>query len=219
MVEFHAHNSGYAGSGGLPSAEVGDGRIAGVFARALLDAAKKAGVVKIVVEELDAVIAEVFAPMPTLTAVLASPFIAGEAKSLLLDHALSGRVQPLLLNFLKVLARRGRWNLLAAINVQLQEMFEHLQGKLRVELRTAAPLSPPVAERVTALFRARLKAEPIVQHKIDPALLGGAVIRIGDVVYDGSLAGQLQALRQHVVQRFAHEVQRRRNRFRDSAGN
>jgi len=219
MVEFHEHNSESAVAGDRMPADVGGRRLAGIYARALLDAAKKAGVAQTVVEELNAVIADVFEPLTALTAVLESPFIAAEAKISLLDHTLGGRVQPLLLNFLKVLARRGRWKVLHAVNTQLQVMFEQLQGKIRLELRTATALAKPVSARVVEMLHKRLEAVPLVQHKIDPALLGGAVIRIGDVIYDGSLAGQLQGLRDSVRQRFAHEVQRRRNRFRDSAGN
>ena len=50
------------------------------------------------------------------------------------------------------------------------------------------------------------------------SLIGGAVLRVGDMIYDGSIANQLQNLRRKVSDRSAHEIQSRRNRFRNSSG-
>ena len=52
-----------------------------------------------------------------------------------------------------------------------------------------------------------------------PALIGGAVLRVGDVVYDGSIANQLQIIRQEMIDRSVDEIQSRRDRFRNPAGN
>ena len=68
-------------------------------------------------------------------------------------------------------------------------------------------------------LRGKLDGEPIVEQQVDPALIGGAVLRVGDIIYDGSIANQLQNLRQHISARSAHEIQSRRDRFRNSAGN
>ena len=61
-----------------------------------------------------------------------------------------------------------------------------------------------------------LGGEPIIQWVTDPDLIGGAVLRVGDTVYDGSVAGQLEQLRQQILERSVHEIQSRRDRFSNS---
>ena len=55
--------------------------------------------------------------------------------------------------------------------------------------------------------------------EVDPDLIGGIVLRVGDTVYDGSVATQLEQLREQMIDRSVHEIQSRRDRFRHSDGN
>ena len=75
-----------------------------------------------------------------------------------------------------------------------------------------------VPERFAATLGALLGQRPILETVVDPALIGGAVLRIGDTVYDGSVANQLQFIRQQMIDRSVHEIQSRRNSFRYPAG-
>ncbi len=63
-----------------------------------------------------------------------------------------------------------------------------------------------------------LEGEPVLDERVDPGVIGGIVVRIGDTVYDGSIANQLENLRQQIIDRSAHEIQSRRDRFRSPAG-
>jgi F-type H+-transporting ATPase subunit delta len=64
-----------------------------------------------------------------------------------------------------------------------------------------------------------LGGEPVLTHEVDPNVIGGLVVRVGDVVFDGSLASNLARLREQLVNRSVHEIQRRRDRFSTAAGN
>ena len=72
-------------------------------------------------------------------------------------------------------------------NVAVREA-ETRAGKRRIQVRSAAPLSTDAAEELTAKLKAAIAAEPILEATVDPSLLGGMIVRIGDTVYDGSLA-------------------------------
>ena len=93
-----------------------------------------------------------------------------------------------------------------------------MQGSVRVRLTTASPVSAAQVEQIAAALAAALGRRPILEAVVDPALIGGAVLRVGDTVYDGSVANQLQSIRQQMIERSVHEIQSRRDRFRNPAG-
>jgi F-type H+-transporting ATPase subunit delta len=200
-------------------ADVGVEHIGDVYALALLGAAEKAGQTAAVVEDFDALIGEILDQFPKIEMVWASILVSPDDKSGMIDHVLGGRINPLLVNFLKVVAAHGRLDCLRAIHAQLHGLYEKLTHRIRVRLTTASPLSPALVGRITENLRSKLGGEPVLEQVTDPALIGGAVLRIGDTVYDASIANQLLTLRQQVSDRSAHEIQSRRDRFRNSAGN
>ena len=93
-----------------------------------------------------------------------------------------------------------------------------MQGNVRVRVTTATAVDPRQIEQIAAALGAALGQRPILETVVDPALIGGAVLRIGDTVYDGSVANQLQSIRQQMIDRSVHEIQSRRDRFRYPAG-
>jgi F-type H+-transporting ATPase subunit delta len=200
-------------------ADVGAEHIADVYAKALLGAAENAGQTATVIEEFDAVMAEVIDGFPKLEAVLDSILVLPEEKVALIDRTLGSRASPTLVNFLKVVARHGRLDCLRAIHCQTHVAYDKLRRRIPVRLTTATPVSAEMAAKIVADLRGKLDGEPIVEQVVDPSLIGGAVLRVGDVIYDGSIANQLQNLRHKISERSAHEIQSRRDRFRHSAGN
>ena len=200
------------------SPDVGQERVGEIYARALLAAAGPAGQADAVLDELDAIVSEVFAQFPRLETVLGSLLVSPEEKMVLLDRVFAERISRLLLNFLKVVSRHGRLDCLRAIRREARKLHEEMQGSVRVRLTTATAVDPQQIERIAASLAASLGQRPIVETVVDPALIGGAVLRIGDTVYDGSLANQLQFVRQQMIDRSVHEIQSRRDRFRYPAG-
>jgi F-type H+-transporting ATPase subunit delta len=190
-----------------------------VYAEALMGAAETAGDVDAVVEQLDAVVDEVLERVPRLDDVFASPWVSADEKVALLDQALAGHVSTTLLNFLKVTARHGRLDILRAIRRHVRSLYEERRGRVAVELTTATEVSDRLARRLTKSLADMLDGEPVIQRTVDPSLIGGAVLRVGDRVYDGSIVHQLQSLREQLIHRSADEIQRGRDRFRDPAGN
>jgi F-type H+-transporting ATPase subunit delta len=200
--------------------DVGVERIADVYAAALLGATENAGQTETVLEELDALIDQAFKEhFPKLEAILASPLVSHREKSEIIDHILAGRVSGLFLDFLKVVARHGRIDLVRPIRRQARLRYDRLRGRVPVRITTATPLDDAQAGQLAQKLRELLCGEPLLERVVDPGLIGGAVLRVGDVVYDGSIANQLHTIRQQMIDRSVHEIQSRRDRFRNSAGN
>jgi F-type H+-transporting ATPase subunit delta len=200
-------------------ADVGVEHIADVYAKALLDTTERAGATAAVIEEFDALITDVLDRFPRLEAVLASILVSPEEKSAVIDRLLKARVSALLVNFLKVVARHGRLDCLRAIHFETHAFYDKLRNRIPVRLSTATPLDAAAVEQIAESLRGKLGGEPVIQQEVDPSLIGGAVLRIGDTIYDGSVANQLQNLRQQMIEKSVHEIQSRRDRFRHPAGN
>jgi F-type H+-transporting ATPase subunit delta len=187
----------------------GQEQIGTVYAKALVAAAEKSGQSDQVVEELEEIVSEVFDKLPQVAAALTSPRLKHEEKLLMLDKAFGGKVSTTTLNFLKVLSRHGRMGSIRATARSARKLLNESRNRVEVEVRTAAPLSNPLREAISTKLAAMLGREVVLNTTVDPELLGGVVVRVGDTLYDGSLSSKLLTMRSQAIERTAA-------RFRDS---
>jgi len=199
-------------------ADVGVEHIAAVYAEAFLGAAEKAGQTEALLAEFDELLTDVLDQFPQLEQILASAVISHEEKAGILDRTLGTRASKELLSFLKVVGRHGRLDCLRAIHRQAHALHDRMRGRVVVRVSTATPVSADLAARMRESLRNLVDGEPVLEQVVDPDLIGGVVVRVGDTVYDGSIATQLEAVRQQIINRSTHEIQSRRDRFRDPAG-
>ena len=197
--------------------DVGTEHIAAVYAEALLTAAESAAQAEALLDEFDDLVAEVLVPFPQLERILASGQVSHEEKAGILDRVLAGRASRTMLNFLKVVSRHGRLDCLRPIHRQARELYDTMRGRVLVQVTTAVPVDDALVERIVRGIRPLLDGEAVLQRAVDPKLIGGIVVRVGDTVYDGSVATQLKNVRQQMIDRSAHEIQSRRDRFRHPA--
>ncbi len=121
------------------------------------------------------------------------------------------------MNFLRVLARHDRLDLLPLILRESRLKHELASGKRRVQVRSARELTEEMKQRIRKQLAETLNFDPILETRVDPSLLGGVVIRIGDTVYDSTLRSRMKQLRERMRQRSLHEIQSGRDRFSHSA--
>jgi F-type H+-transporting ATPase subunit delta len=190
--------------------DTGKQHLANVYAKALLGAAQTGGQaggqVEAVLDELQSLIAQVFDRSPGLEEVLVSPRVDESEKAALIDRILGGKISDLLLNFLKVMARHGRLDCLRATLQAAQRQFNDLRGRREVFVTTAEPIGGEAVEQIAAQLRIKLKADIELHLAVDPALLGGLVVRVGDTVYDGSIAQQLVRFRDEAAAKATQEM-------------
>ncbi len=199
--------------------DVGAEQVATVYAEALFAAAENAGVAEPVLAEFDSLVVDVLNRRPKFEEILGSALISHDEKAGILDRAFGSSASTLMVNFLKVVSRHGRLDCLRAIHRQAHAVYDKARGRVPVELITAAPVSDAEAAAIAKTLGGAIPGEPVVRRRVDPELIGGAVVRVGDTVYDGSIARQLDNVRQQMIDRSAHEIQSRRDRFSNPAGN
>ena len=218
MSEANDLNAEHATTAAQINADVGVEHVADVYAKGLLGATENAGLTETVLGGLDELVAAL-GQFPKLENILASALVSHDEKSAMLDRVFGGRVAPLVVDFLKVVSRHGRLDCLRVIHRQARLLYDELRGRVHVDLATATPVPAALADRLAVSLGAALGGEAVVRQVVDPDLIGGAVVRVGDTVYDGSIANQLKIVRQQMIDRSVHEIQSRRDRFRHSAGN
>ena len=107
-------------------------------------------------------------------------------------------------NFLKVLIDNGRVEILEDLVPRYEDLVEEYQGKVEVELTTAVELSDEMLDRLKSRLGEILDGrEVVLETNVNPDLLGGAIFRVGERQVDGSIRGQLQALREEMLERGA----------------
>ena len=97
-------------------------------------------------------------------------------------------------NFVKVLAENDRLSLLPEIDAQFETLKANAEGTLEATITSAQPLTQAQVDDLVAGLKAKFNRAVNVQVAVDPELIGGAVIAIGDQVMDGSVKGRLQRM-------------------------
>ena len=185
-------------------------QIARVYARALLGAADNAGQLDDVVEAADSLVQDVLEPHPRLEGMLTSALVSSEEKEKTLERVFGGRTSQIVLSFLKVLARHGRLNLLRDVRRELRTLYNKHRNLLEVNVRVAREMSEATKEELRRVLAGKMAAEPILNIQVDPALLGGVIIRVGDTVYDGSVATRFRLAQDAMVKHAVELIQTKR---------
>lgn len=165
------------------------------YANALADIALAQGAEQPAVKQLQA-LAAAYAESAELRTFLASPAVPVEAKHAVIEKiAKRLGASKIIRNFLFVIADHHRTQLVPEIVATFQQVIRQRQGVAEAEVSSAVELSAAQKKELAATL-ARLTGKKIeTKYSLDPALLGGAVVRIGDTIYDGSVRSRLNAMR------------------------
>ena len=194
-------------------ADVSGQRLAGIYAEALLNAAEANQDVARVLEEFDSLVDDVFVSNPQLGALLAGAAVGRKVRRAAIEKAFHGRASVTFYRFLQVLNDHERLDLIRPIRRAVRDLHDERSRRLRVHLYSAVPLDENAKERVRTRVQEVFKLEPILETHVDPALLGGLKVRIGDKVLDGTIRTRIDNLRNQLIARSSHEIQSRRDRF------
>ncbi|MBM4024983.1 MAG: ATP synthase F1 subunit delta [Planctomycetes bacterium] len=164
--------------------------LAETYARSLLEAAQEARAVDAVAADLE-VVAALLTQEPELGAFLASPYVGESAKRTLLHEALAGKLHPLTLQFLQVTIAHERGALLPVILDRYRRLSRAYEGYETVKVTVAQSLSPEQTEKLSRDLAAAMRAKIDLEVQVEPAILGGVIIRHGDRMLDNSLRGRL----------------------------
>lgn len=188
-------------------------RLASIYATALLGTSEPKGTSESLLAELDHLVDEVLQRHPAMEQLLGSPRVGIGEKMDLLDRVFGGRVSDELLTFLKVVNRHGRLNCLRAIRGAFRRALNNARGIVPVEVTTATPLDGASRAKIADQLRASLGREVELNNRIRPEIIGGLVVRVGDTVFDGSIANRLARTKHEVLSQTIQRLRESIDRF------
>jgi F-type H+-transporting ATPase subunit delta len=135
--------------------------------------------------------------MPSARTIFASPAVPTAQKRAAVDQLLA-TAPPMILNFLHILADRDRLAEVPGIADTLRELVNRQRGIITADVTTAIPLDAEMERLVAQRLAAYLHGDPekvTIRGRVDPAIIGGVVARVGDRLIDDSVRGRLDRLR------------------------
>ena len=171
--------------------------VASTYAEALYEAALEADAVEQVAADVDA-FTEAVEGSDELRMALENPEIDSGAKKAVVA-AIAADAHPLFANFLQVLVERGRLAELLEIAEAFRERVARATARLDVEAVTAIPLPDDLKARIVESLAAKTGTTVELTESVDPDVVGGLVLRVGEVVVDGSIRHRIEELRRELT--------------------
>jgi F-type H+-transporting ATPase subunit delta len=183
--------------------------IARTYSKAMLVLAEQQGAADSLLEELQGLV-EYLGRNPELERFLASPLVDDKDRGTVLEKAFRGKTSDLLLDSLQVVNRKGRLSLLRGIVEGYRDEHRELRGMVEARVRTAVPLNDALRARIRESLVRHTGLQPVLIEKVDPALIGGIVIEVGDEKIDGSVSHKLSEIGKALELRASQEIVRSR---------
>jgi F-type H+-transporting ATPase subunit delta len=171
--------------------------IATVYARSLFEVAKEQDKLDLVREQLGA-FAEALAESRELQVFFFSPYFSTQEKEDGLDRAVTD-ADPVVVNFLKLLIEKHRMPVLFRVRANYDAMWEEENKLLPVQITSAVELDKQTVKQIGDQISEQTGRKVDLSAEVEPDILGGIVVRVGNSVLDASIRNRLEQLRKQVA--------------------
>jgi len=175
-----------------------DIRVARRYAAALFGVARRDGILDAVEQDLS-LVRRFLAEVPYLRAVLMQPLVSVSRKNTVVDEAFGDRVTASSLNFLKLVIRKRREDLIGECIREFHVLLAEHTNTVDAEAWTAVPMTLEQQEQLVRSLHTLTGKKVRLRAELDGTLVGGVVVRIGDTVIDGSVRGKLERLERQLL--------------------
>ena len=175
-----------------------DIRVAKPYARALYEAALEQDALTSIITDIDK-LRDLIEQSEELTQLIHSPVLSPQFKSETFQQLFADAMQPLTINFFKLLASKQRERYLIAIMDIFSEIVDEAAGRLVAKVTTAVPITSEQEEQLTEQLSAYSGKQVRLETTTDAQIQGGFIVQLDDTVFDASVASQLQRLKQQLA--------------------
>lgn len=188
-------------------------QLARIYGRAFVAAANAAGKGAELVEELDSLVTDVLDRHPAFDKALTGDALSEDEATDLIDRVLKGRASDQVVNLLKVMAHHRRLGALRMVAHTVHQLWGESQGRRAVTVRSATELPESLKRELAEALKAKLGIEAEMTVKVDPELIAGVVVQVGDTIFDGSVRTALERTRRQMVERAIDAIESRPEKF------
>ena len=167
------------------------------YAKAILETAVSSGKANQVNEDMKSIIAAVDSSVD-LNQFLASPIITSDLKMNALSEVFSS-VQAETKSLFRLLQENKRFEILVAIASQYNAQFDEMNGVEVANVTTAFPITTDLEAQILAKAATISTKKLTIQNTVDPSIIGGFILRIGDKQYNASVSNRLQELKREFI--------------------
>lgn len=171
-------------------------KVASRYAKSLIDLSREQGVLEEVKRDMEQFI-EVVHASAALQAVLRNPIVKADKKSNILKALFENKIHPSITAFFNIMVRKGRAGILYATAQEFVRKYNEVKGIVHATVASATALSAANLDALKKTIANEINKEVILNNEVDPSLIGGFVVRVGDRQIDASIAGKLQQLERH----------------------
>ena len=172
--------------------------IASRYADALFESAKASKELEAVLEQL-LFVGQLISRHPELRQLMNNPDVDPDDKVGVVERLLGKSWSPLTREFVAMVVARGRPEYLPDMAEAFQGLVDAERGRVRVQVRSAHPIAPEALARIRSLVEQRESRQATVETELDPQLIGGVQVVLGNRVIDGSVRRQLKDLRERLT--------------------
>ncbi|MGD0784850.1 MAG: ATP synthase F1 subunit delta [Sedimentisphaerales bacterium] len=181
-------------------------RLGQIYAQAIYELAEQAQLIDVLKNDFD-ILASLAAESKDLGTLMASPSFHEEQKKHLISDVFSGKLNELTMNFLMVAIEHNRMRFLPNIIAEYIELWEAHHGLHRVKVVVSKAIETAEVERLKDSIAAAINGQVRLEVVVNPAILGGIIIRHGSKVIDNSIRNRLQlTVKEITKQRGIHGV-------------
>jgi F-type H+-transporting ATPase subunit delta len=171
--------------------------IAQVYARALFEVAKEHDILDEIHDELGA-FTKALEENRELAVFFFSPYFSSEEKKNGLERAVTG-ADPIFMNFLETLLERHRMPVIFRMRARFEQLWDEENKLLPVEITSSIELDKKIVQSIGERIGEQTGQKVELSSKVDPDILGGLVVRVGNFVLDASIRNRLNQLRKQVA--------------------
>jgi F-type H+-transporting ATPase subunit delta len=171
--------------------------IAEVYARALFEVAKERDILDEIHDDLGA-FATALEENRELAVFFFSPYFSSEEKKDGLKRAVTG-ADPIFMNFLEALLERHRMPVIFRMRTRFEQLWDEEKKLLPVEITSSVQLDKAIVQSIGERIGEQTGQKVELSSKVDPEILGGLVVRVGNFVLDASIRNRLNQLRKQVA--------------------
>lgn len=175
-------------------------QVASRYAKSLIDLSVEQNALEMVREDIEVFIGTC-RTSPQLQAILKNPIIGLDKKLNILEGVFAGKLHEMILSFFKIITRKGRSEILYATAKEFINQYNILKNVVKATVTSASPLSKENISQIEEVVKQATHGEVILTARVDPDLIGGFILKVGDKQFDTSISGKLNKLKKEFEQK------------------